>query len=705
MWGNEEQTESTEPTAKGTLDSVNALSDIDQKFGDIYSNTISNLSGNNLYSAKIQSIEIEELSKSMRKKEKIETTLDDDTLDVLNASNNDILGNANDLSIPNERRKRYQHYEEVPNINYIAHRMLKVYVDNILNKNVQNKQFININTNQNNLNFLNSNKQDIGENYKKFLKTFIVYFSIQHKLKSKIVPEMLKYGNSYVEVVNLEKMFNTNIRKELITETTLQRTPIGMCYFESSYKSKDNELVEEGELDIDTVDSIDKQFKDLLCSKELIQENEYDMFNDLTSEQSEYKFDDIGDLDFKCLKDIYLKITNPNKVIMVEQDGILFGYLVVEEDEDLQGIEIDVFKRFTQQESSKGGKDVQKEIIDNMTKGVINKLNERLRENNDSIKDLDLSESVESSIKIILYHKLKENSKLKFRFLSPNQLINFSTNIDKYAPYGTSIYDPILQPVKMYNLALMSSIVSRLSRASVVRKWTIEAGNKKNHAEIVEKVKADIKNKSISFDSLSNIKNIPNVLTDFRDIATIQVNGQRFIDMEIVPMSDRSLPLNDLNDLRNELIAATGIPSVYLNIGDQADLRETLVNLNTSFANNISSLQSGIDDAMNQLSNSVFNIVLKNNGYESNDFVISNYYYLSLNPPLVLTVQANEALINSITNIIGMLKSAEVVVDPLEIYKMYLPSMDWDALIKSGTRFIKKQAKNTLISQQGGQSY
>jgi hypothetical protein len=170
-------------------------------------------------------------------------------------------------------------------------------------------------------------------------------------------------------------------------------------------------------------------------------------------------------------------------------------------------------------------------------------------------------------------------------------------------------------------------------------------------------------------------------------------------------MSDRSLPLNDLNDLRNELIAATGIPSVYLNIGDQADLRETLVNLNTSFANNISSLQSGIDDAMNQLSNSVFNIVLKNNGYESNDFVISNYYYLSLNPPLVLTVQANEALINSITNIIGMLKSAEVVVDPLEIYKMYLPSMDWDALIKSGTRFIKKQAKNTLISQQGGQSY
>ena len=48
-----------------------------------------------------------------------------------------------------------------------------------------------------------------------------------------------------------------------------------------------------------------------------------------------------------------------------------------------------------------------------------------------------------------------------------------------------------------------------------------------------------------------------------------------------------------------------------------------------------------------------------------------------------------------------MLKSAEVVIDPEEILKLYIPQMNWDQLLKSGTTFIKKQAKEQLIAQTG----
>jgi len=429
-------------------------------------------------------------------------------------------------------------------------------------------------------------------------------------------------------------------------------------------------------------------------------------------EEDGYDFDNINDLEFDAIKDIYLKNVNPNQVIIIEEHGILYGYIIVEELAQGEGVEIDIFKRFTQQENSSNSsseEEIRAEIVDQMSKGIIRKLNDTLVSSHSAnLEDLNLASNIESSIKIILYHKIKEKAKLKFRFITPDRLVNFSTNVDKFGPYGTSIFDPIIQPVKMYTLALMSSIVSRLSRASVVRKWTIEAGNKKNHAEIIERVKKDISSKSISFDSLSNVKNIASTITDFRDLATIQVNGQRFIDMEVMPMGDRSLPLNDMNDLRNELIAATGIPSVYLNIGDQVDLRETLVNLNTSFATTISSYQGNIDDSISHLMNSIFNIVLENNDYEKNEFLLSNYYQLSLNPPLVLTVQANEALISSVTNIIGMLKSAEIIINPEELLKLYIPQMNWDELIQTGDKFIKKQAKEQLMQPddgQGGGSY
>jgi len=51
-------------------------------------------------------------------------------------------------------------------------------------------------------------------------------------------------------------------------------------------------------------------------------------------------------------------------------------------------------------------------------------------------------------------------------------------------------------------------------------------------------------------------------------MATVQMNGNKFIDMEIMPMNDRSLPLNYMQELRNELVTSTGVPSVYLNKGD-----------------------------------------------------------------------------------------------------------------------------------------
>jgi hypothetical protein len=215
-------------------------------------------------------------------------------------------------------------------------------------------------------------------------------------------------------------------------------------------------------------------------------------------------------------------------------------------------------------------------------------------------------------------------------------------------------------------------------------------------------VKKDLKNKTVSYDNLTNIKNITQILTDFRDIATVTRDGQRFIDLEILPTHDRSLPIQELQDLRNELIMATGVPAVYLNATDVIDLRETLVNVNINFANTIITLQSLQEDGLNQLLDNLFKIILELNGYDSDEanFNISRYFKLTLNPPLVLQLQSTEALVQSVMSIIGVLQQGQVQVDPIVLLKKYIPSINWDELKKSGEEVTKEEVKKQIIQQQ-----
>lgn len=742
MWGSPSPSENElgevqQPTSNSTelLKSLDVLNDIDTKFNDLYDNIVVNLNNYNLHSSAVQKIEVKELTDALNAKrasiKSEESGLDyDDNSDanvkkdiehLLNNSNTGILNSIGIDGIPSERKNRYDTFDEIANVNYIAYRMLKVYVDNILIKNNQTKQFLSVSENILNSSIIANLDKNVTNQYKNFIKTFITYFDIQKKLKDKIIPKMLKYGDSYLEVVNLsyiDKITEKNfgVIQENISipykDNSSDAMNISFSYELSSDVDVEETLLESENMfikdeDEHMINDPLSQFKQILKNKALqegtILENSTFWTDDAAKEEEEFDFNlnDISDINFKNIQDIHLNIINPHQIVTVEANGIIFGYIVVEDDEATSSNEVDIYKRFMNTEKEKKGKKDENitNIVEKITKNIVSKLkNVMMKKSAKKIDELELNADVETSLKVILYHKIKEDSKLKFRFVSPNRMVHFHTNIDKYDNHGTSIYEPIMQPLKMYTLAMMSSIVSRLSRAAVVRRWIVEAGTKKNHPELIAKLKQDIAAKSVSFESLSNIKNISNIITDYKDFATVSVNGQRYVDMEIVPMHDRGLPMNDMQDLRNELIASTGIPSVYLNIADQADVRETLVNLNIGFANTVSSYQDNIDDGVNKAMNIVFNIILENNNYKDNEVVISNYFKIALNPPVILMLQAAEAGISSVANIVGMLNGIQFTVDPQKILEQYIPQIDWQDLKKSGNTFIKDEGRKQLMA-------
>ena len=470
-----------------------------------------------------------------------------------------------------------------------------------------------------------------------------------------------------------------------------------------------NELLQEN-----TLDHIDLGFFD-----QMNLENSPD-----NSNSKQFNVKDIMKLKLDSLKDIYLDYHHPKNIIIIEKHNLVYGYLIIE-DETSQGqgsYEVDRFKRFSAGLSSHGtsgfesydNSQVIKDTTDSITKEILKKITSNIRlnknrmlgQNFDYFKTLNIGEEAIASLKLLIYQKIKYKSKLKFRFLTPDSIINFSGQVNnKFAPYGTSIFDKMVQPVKLYTLALMSSIVSRLSRAAVVRKWTIEAGDKRNHEEIVAKTTSDLKSKAITFDKINQMKNTAEIITDYRDMATITINQQKFIDMEILPMQDRGLPLNDMNDLKQDVIAAGGVPGIYLNITDNVDLREKLVHLNITFANNIINKQATIEDGLDQFLNAMFKKLLKYNNFKEQDFNLSNYINYKLNPPLVLQLQSDEAQITVVNNIVNSLDGLKVPIDPRKILQRYIPNINWNNIHKEGLAYKQDFGKQAIISQNDQTNY
>lgn len=679
---------------------------------------------------------------------------------VLNHDNDDLLRGVNYFSVSSERKKRYDIYEQMLDSNFLSFRILRAYINGVLIKNAQTKSFLTVQLVDEKAPLLNGLGSEISNSYQKFIKSILMKFKLQQKMQEVIVPKTLLYGNYFIEIVDLNLLDNISQHEQILMENTGVRDPkkelkkkieanreaknnpmTSHYLFESNFECfKDDEELTTYMKDILSEETI---YRGAMSSQKAILESggeltesarktydidalfedssynldAYDLnFLDAPEKGStkKYSLEDISKLDMSKLKDIHLNYLSPRNVIIIEKDSYVYGYLVVEDLPNSQNSEqvIDSFKRFssgltgslTTKEETKESID---EVVEKVTKEVLNKVVHNIRLSKarsfgnsgfDYFNTLNISEEALTSLKVLIYSKIKSKSKLKFRFLSPESIINYSSTIDKFAPYGTSIYDPLVGPVKLYSLALMSSVVSRLSRAAVMRKWTIETGGKRNHKEIVDKTKAELKSKSISYDKINSIQNISEIVTDFRDMATISINGQKYIDMEVLPMNDRGLPLNDLNDLKNDIIAAGGVPAVYLNLGDTVDLRETLVHLNISFANDIIDKQSSIEQGMDTLFNNIFKKVLTYNGYKDGDFYISNYCRAKLNPPLVLQIQSDEAMITTVSNILNLFEQSKITVDPRDLYKRYIPSINWDDLIKKGQTYQASLGKSAIIN-------
>jgi hypothetical protein len=612
----------------------------------------------------------------------------------------------NSLSVSSDRLSRYATYTELFSAVQLIKRIVVLYLNNVcLRDPITNKILVLKSTEE---------STDIGTEieYRAFCTAFIQFYDLEDRIRSKTAPDVLKFGDSFIEVINLDDYSPKFPRSPLPNKKSNKFNFISEQEFLKKLHSK-NEYTNITSDDIINLLENYIQFTDEVDTEDTL----------LDSIQEEEKIK-LTNNPYNFSK-VLLKFHKPHNIIplITEYDNIL-GYVeITENSTPANGNRTNNLLNFANminQVSSTsyiGGdtrsekkENVLKLFVDSIVLKILNKYN--INDTSKYKTEKEYSEYLKKSLKPDILDTLKrllinadENAlfknTLKVRFISSNNVFHFKNpGTGTFYPFGDSVIDPLIFPGKLYLLTQLANAVTRLSRSSIMRKWTIETGSREDVNGLLQKLKRNLKNQRVTGDDIATSKNLPRILSDYKDMVTFKKKGATFIDLDVLPSGDPNVNIRDLEDLRKELISLSGVPSSYLGYQDVVDLKDQLVHANVVFANDVSAVQKVFNDNLTKLAARVSEII----GFKSAGSVVENIQ-ISLIAPTVLVLQAIEASINSISNIQRIFAEIpEIDVDPLYLLKRYSPMIDWDEFEKEAQDFKqRKQVSVPTATNTGGQ--
>ena len=576
------------------------------------------------------------------------------------------------VTIPHDRLARYQIYDEMYSSVPLVKRMISVYISNIMIKNpVTSKTFIYKNKNKD----ASQDTIELQKKSKKICEQICTNFKLEETLKNMILPHSLSYGDFFVEVLDISKRLDRidlNNANSVMMESFLDSIP-------KNAKLSDYYLKTAGSYLVDCVNNA-AEIKTLSEQQEKDQDQDQDQF-----------------------KNIILKYHKPHNIIILNTKyGTCLGYLEVLKSNDVYSATNSIVQKITNLTSNSIIKQNEK-IIDKLIYYMI----QHIFQSND--KDKSLVDSLDdSSIELIKRffieqdldskYKNKYNyNKLKVRFIPTDHMVHFRTKSSvEYHPFSQSIIDPLVFIGKLYMLTQLSNAISKLSRSALIRKWTIDPGTSRMTGQMINRLKRELYNTRITVNDLGSFKNMSNILSDFKDMFIVQQNGQTPVNVDIQQMGDPSIKVQDLQDLRQELISLSGIPAVYLGYQDTVELKEQLAHINVSFATEIIDMQESYINGINRL----ISVISK---FSNLDIDPTNFIQVSLLPPMVLMVQLIESTLGSIGNIISIFQNMNINIDPFYFLEQYVQQIDWDKFKQYSDRYkVEQTIQQGQQGQQGG---
>ena len=472
------------------------------------------------------------------------------------------------LTVPAQRTNRYMIYDEIYGSVQIIKRILSVYINNILQRDIITGKSIIYSEN----NEYKSNSNQINK-YKKFSQSVVKYFELEKQLNQTILVSLLKYGDHFIEIIDL---------KNDITDLPTAKTNSDGVVKNPNIISSDTKLITENleyinlrlksstESNKDTVRdvAIDKfvdlvfEIQDKSTSSE-IDISQAKLIFEADSENKKDRKNKIDGFQESFLNRFVLRFHDPKKIVTLTtaHNNSVLGYVEIKEARKMEitaGVGMQFASMIKQISAvSKDKKEDHSVVARKIVRRVIEKLVSKL----DIVKNVEngkTKDQINREYEQQLFDKLGEDlfyvvkklyiesdpqseqqlTKVNVRFIPTDRMVPFCYNPNEYSPYGTSVIDALVYPGKLYLLSQLTNIVTKLSRAALIRKWTIETGPREHHTNLMQKLKRELRNQRISVDDIVSFKSIPKILSDFKDMILFTKKGQRFVDVDVQSLGD-----------------------------------------------------------------------------------------------------------------------------------------------------------------------
>lgn len=680
---------------------------------------------------------VDQFSSKLNIQRSPESTSHDDTSAALNEFLKNVEGSDDSHSVeqllqkiamPAERTARYKIYDELYSMVQLIKRIIRVYINNVLQKDVVTSECVHY--------VETAESKTDSENsvlFKEFCKSVIAKFELEEQLENVILHDVLRYGDHFIEIVDLQSDIvdlpspsdseNIASSEKFVFESGESAIYDSLEYVEERVSSnnldtpkKINSVMDDfAQTFVKCFVEIDDGIYSSDSDVQLLDESVFQPRIDTQDEQLS-----IENFSSEHLNRIMLRFHSAKDIVILttKYNNSILGYLSIEDNkmpDVYPGVGMQ-FATIIKQMSNLGSRSKQEnqhEVIRKIVYRVISKIaaNAKVKK-----KDTDSNPNPQSkkraqqqyeqqlhnAVGDELFYIIKKMfievsptdgqssplTRLKMRFIPRDRMVSFILNPIEYSPHGTSIIDSLIYTAKLYLLTQLTNVVTKLSRAAIFRKWTIETGPREHHTNIIQKLKRELRNQRITVDELVSMKSVPKILSDFKDMVLLSKKGQRFVDVDIQSLGDPNVKIQDLEDLRRELIALSGVPSPYLGYADTVDLREQLVHINVTFATEVVGIQNVINKGLTELNDKIANIL-------NIDEAPSQYIKTGLKPPVVLLLQMLESIMASLSNIQQSLQASNIEFDPYYLLKRFVTSIDWDEFSEEANEYkIFKAAKS-----------
>lgn len=512
-----------------------------------------------------------------------------------------------------KRIQRYKSYESI--VNNISHckRALDVLVGNILSPDDITKMSLEVKSE----NYLTgqTNNQSINK-----IKSVIKEVKIDDNL-SEIVSNTLLYGDYFCEIADSKTALTS---KSILSEHE---------FFNDLSKRMHN-----GERE--TVYN-ENEIKVTLNYSSFLESNDKD--NKSKDPKSEgYN-----------LNNLNLVFHEPKRVVKLQSEmfPLCFGYLI-----------------FPKHNYSNLYGSPQEQPVNDICRSILKSLKSKIPQIEEFNNDEELKDIIQSMIK-----ENDQSKVMNIRYVQPERMVHFKIPTTEYYPYGESIFDPCQFDAKVLMSLKTALAIQRLAKSTEKRKIGVEIGLPKDAAEQIQKLKEEFRKRKISLDDMGSIDTIPSMIGTFEDIYIPQKDGKQFVEIDSMDQGnvDTRSKVEELEYMRNSIVASLGVPNAFLNLEEELSNKAALSEENILFARTVITHQKNLNPQIKELIEKIMKLHDPEKG-----LVIFEDVNVSFPSPRSLQYERESRYIGELVTLIENLERIDVPKDYAK--RKYLSQIDWD---------------------------